>query len=315
MLPRNVVWLVSIGVLLFGSGCTKKFTVAAPKTSAMPYEPGEGPANLAVGTSDARPGGGVPFSTGRLRVVLINMEDPVGFLSTNLEKELKALGIDATVGKGLSQGGPRLEITVFHTRNWRSSGFSPYWAIWTFSANYKNAGESSKIAAFYKTGKTPVMSFKEVEEPCYNWPVSLLVKEVAAKINQQTFNLKMSDAKVNELIAATSGEAEADTFMKVFELGFTNNPLAVPHLLKMTKHESPVIQTAAISAIGILRVADQVPYLKMLAESSEEFVKAMSLKALGDIGTPEAISYLKSVKGSDAYTKHKMVKEVIDLYL
>lgn len=83
--------------------------------------------------------------------------------------------------------------------------------------------------------------------------------------------------------------------MDVYQLGFSNNKLAIPELVKLTKHSSEYIRLAAISSLGIMRAVDQFDLLVRLYQNKGGLWqdRAMALKAIGDLGTPESHAYLQ----------------------
>lgn len=80
---------------------------------------------------------------------------------------------------------------------------SPYYTFSIFRGVLVYEGSDYPIGAYFKNGKVPVWAFREVEEPTYNIPVSLLVKEIATKINSAVFQARASDAEVSRLVKRT----------------------------------------------------------------------------------------------------------------
>jgi len=89
-------------------------------------------------------------------------------------------------------------------KNHRSSGYSPFVTFTLLSADVETPNGKERIAVYIRRAKVPVWSFAEVIDPTFNQPLSLMVKEFSAKISALLFNHKISDSKVEELIAKTS---------------------------------------------------------------------------------------------------------------
>lgn len=200
----------------------------------------------------------------------------------------------------------------------RTSGFSPYHTFTTFSADLSTGGSARRITAYFKNSKVPVWAFSEVERPCYQIPVEVVVKEIAAKINAHVFGRVTPSETVSKLVAAIPkgpADAASEAYLKVLELGYTNNRAAVAPLVQLTNHEETLMRAAAISALGMLGAADQLPLLqKIYSDSeSESLDKAMALKAIGDLDTPDARDFVSRVKRSTDYN-NELIREVADLY-
>jgi hypothetical protein len=262
---------------------------------------------------DQRSGEDKPLSTGTLPVVLVNMENEIFFLGTNLENALNSRGINLQYSSE-ADAGLLLNVKKYRIRNLRTSGFSPYWTFTTFAGDLKLNGESHRVVFYFKRGKVPIMAFREVEDPCYNVPVSLMVKEIATKINRFHFGLQASEDKITALVDDINNRFDEFSFLKVLELGYTNNQAAIEPLLRLTSHEDSMVRVCATCSLGVLGAVDQFDFLKELYNTKENIEKTMALKAIGDLGTPEAIDFIQSVKSSSDY-QDLMIREVVDLFI
>ena len=104
------------------------------------------------------------------------------------------------------------------------------------------------------------------------------------------------------------------THFKVLELGYTNNPAAIPHLVELTAHNDSMVRATAISGLGILRATGEYPLLKRSYEEGRDTVKFMALKSIGDLDTQESREFIASVAQSSDYTGNAMIREIVDLY-
>ena len=241
------------------------------------------------------------------------MEDEIFFLGTNLEAALISRGINLHYSSD-ADGGLVLDVDKYRIRNLRTTGFSPYWTFTTFAGDLKQNGDSRRVVFYFKRGKVPVWAFREVEDPCYNVPVSLMVKEIASKINRYYFGLQASDDKIKSLVDDINNQFDEFSFLKVLELGYTNNPAAIESLVALTHHQDSMVRVCATCSLGVLGAVDQFDYLKELYNTKKNIEKTMALKAIGDLGTPEALDFIQSVKVSSDY-KDNMIREVVDLFI
>lgn len=301
--------------LLTASGCTKTFNVrpVQPPWTGLEATPQPGAASL--GIRDARPPHGKPLNDGTLRVVLRGMGDELDYLAENLASALRAQGIAVTRGDGGSAD-VVLDVRTFRIRNLRTSGYSPYHSFTTFAADLHHGGRTSRITAYFKGSKTPVWSFHEIERPCYQIPIEAVVREIAAKINGHVFGRRAGDDRVRALAAAVSNrpsDSGTEEYLKVLELGYTNNPAAIAPLVALTARKETLMRAAAVSSLGTLQATGELELLRQIYADNTHVVKAMAIKSIGDLGTPEARAFLDQVRASKDY-REPTLKEVIDLY-
>lgn len=307
---RSSVICLALSMLLL-AGCSKSFNVAAPVPSSVGYsDPTE--EKVVFILEDSRSSEDKQFSVGTLTAYL-DINDEVTFLKRNLEEELKIRGVH--IGKeGAENHLMNLKIHKYRIRNHRTSGFSPYYTFMTFSADLYDGNQKHRITSYFKNGKVPVWAFREVEHPCYNVPISLMIKEVASKVNRYSMKYIAPDDEVKRLSREIHTEYDQKyVYMKVLELGYTNNPKAIPLLLELAGHEDTMVQSCAVSALGMLQAKEQLPFLMEYYREHENTQKFMALKAIGDMDTEASNAFLNSVKNSEEY-EEEMIKEVVDLY-
>ena len=298
----------------------KSFSIDDPESSNQQYQSGTSAPSESIRITDARTEDGKAFSKGTLDITLTEDDgeiELISFLTEHLQTELSARGLNATIADG---GDILLEIERAQMLNHRTSSFSPYVTLTTFGANLKDGNDNYKIGVFIRRAKVPVWSFDEVIEPTINQPLELLVNEVAAKINALIFGQSISDEQVDKLagrISATDDENFA--YQEVYQLGFGNNPAAIPYLIKFSKDNREYVRQASISSLGILQATNQVNYLISIAKSKSSWSdRAMALKALGDLGTTESLGYLAEIRAQskDQTTRGALWdNSIIDLYL
>lgn len=309
---RRLSYLSIVFFLIPVFGCTKTFYIKTPAPSSIIYDQKFQEVTI-LKINDQRIGEDKKISAGTLSVVLKNMENEMSFLGNNIEKALRSRGINL---KYKNENGKKLLLNIhkYRIRNLRTTGFSPYWTFTTFSGDLIINGKSQKITFYFKIGKVPVWAFSEVEEPCYNVPVSLMVKEIASKINRYYFGLQAPSDKINLLLDDINNNFNEFSFLKVLELGYTNNRDAIDPLIKLTNHKDSMVRVCAISSLGVLGAVEKFDFLKNVYNTTESIEKSMALKSIGDIDTSQAIEFMKFVKESSDY-QDKMIREVVDLYI
>lgn len=309
---RRLSYLSIVFFLIPVFGCTKTFYIKTPAPSSIIYDQKYQEVTI-LKINDQRIGEDKKISAGTLSVVLKNMENEMSFLGNNIEKALRSRGINL---KYKNENGKKLLLNIhkYRIRNLRTTGFSPYWTFTTFSGDLIINGKSQKITFYFKIGKVPVWAFSEVEEPCYNVPVSLMVKEIASKINRYYFGLQAPSDKINLLLDDINNNFNEFSFLKVLELGYTNNRDAIDPLIKLTNHKDSMVRVCAISSLGVLGAVEKFDFLKNVYNTTESIEKSMALKSIGDLDTSQAIEFMKFVKESSDY-QDKMIREVVDLYI
>ena len=144
-----------------------------------------------------------------------------------------------------------------------------------------------------------------------------MVKDIVAKLNLYYFKRSASNETVKKLVESISTEnadAASEQYLKVLELGYINNPMAIEPLVRLTSHKETIMREAAISALGILGAKDQFPLLKGIYETKNKIDKSMALKSIGDLDIPVAREFINQVKRSKAYSDDETIREVADLY-
>jgi len=257
----------------------------------------------------------------RITINIGNVSDPIAWFADSLQKEFTARGIPVRVTAEPSAPGstdPELVIDTYQVVSYRRSGFHPYVAYHSFAGILQAPKGDNKLVAYFLYGKVPVWSMDEVQQPCFDLPESVLIKEVAAKINRFALHYSMSDRQVEELagtIQEQISSGSADTYLTVLDLGESNNPKAMSHLKKLADNDDLLIRASAISAIGMLGGEGQFDFLKEKYEKCQDIDRFMAIKSIGDIGTPEALNFLKKAQEDPMYTEDYGFKFATELYL
>lgn len=311
--------------LLSGCAVNMKVAIHDPLPSKVSYDKTKPAAPVALNFKDEQSQDDkTKFFTGPFPMNVTYDDKPFDatpWVATHTVKEMAARGLPVTMGNG---SGTTVAVKRVHLQAHRASGFAPFVTFTSLRADVDTANGPQRVTAYVKRGKVPVWSFDEVIEPTFNEPLALLTKELAAKLNQQLFGQVVGDEQVKSLIAKVEKEAATnnDSYLDVYQLGYSNNPLAVSALVKLTSHTNEYVRLAAISSLGILKANDQFTFLTGLYENSTGLWqdRAMALKAIGDLGSAQSRAYMQKEKdkaGAEKPTTKEQIwnKQIIDLYI
>lgn len=325
---RQCFYLVLAIILI--SGCGLSFTVKDPVPSNVGYSAQNIPPTVLT-IVDERTGIDAIFIPAQIGVgnkmqetsllKLENIADPIAYFAAHLEKELnnRQIPVKCVVAKNPSAG-MTLIIKRYQIASIRATGFSPWETMHVFSATLIAGSQNKIIKSYFYNGKVPVWSMNEILEPCFNIPISIMIKDIASKINQAAFHLQSSDQKVKTFTADINTKIAANDFTdfwKVLELGYTNNPAAVEPLKRYARMGDEFFKSCAISSIGTLGATQEVAFLKKCyADAAASFNdRYLAVKALGDLATPEALKTIETIKRDPLYEREGGLRYAVDLYL
>lgn len=315
---------ISLAVLT-GCAVNMPVPVTAPVPSTVAYSKGNALQPLTLAFKDEQSDADkAKVLTGTIPMNPMSNDKPlegVNWLAEHTVKEMVARGLPVALAQ---QGGNATNIRVkrVHIENYRANGFSPFITFTSVRADVETPQGTRRVTAYVKRAKVPVWSFDEVIEPTFNAPLSLITKELAAKLNQQFFNQAVSNEEVSRLVARINQDSatRADAYLDVYQLGFGNNPAAIPELVKLASSPSEYVRLAALSSLGILKAQGQLDFLIGRFEARDGIWqdRAMALKAIGDLDTAESRDYLKKQQArfnSGTDKEALWTKEIINLYL
>lgn len=304
------------------TGCSLKYAVDDPPAPGFTYQNVD-KKPIVMKVVDQRDS--VKYMVGisglqRVDLALENVDDPVGWLSKGLVKEFNARGVPLQLAAKDSSTPADLTITVkkYQLINHRASGFSAWESYNVFLGQVTMGTKTCTIPSFFFNSKVPAWSMDEIRKPCVSDPMSVVVKDVAAKINKCLFNYGAGDADVQRLAAAVANAVATDSNSACFlltDLGSTNNPAAMPTLKKFAEHDDSFVHNCAVGAIGTLGAQGQFEFLKGRFEGYAGNDKVMPLKAIGDIGGSQADDFLRQVQSSKLYDDENGIRYCTDLYL
>ena len=319
LFPRFL--LIAMVMFVF-TGCGLKYTIKDPVVSTFKYD--KGPKQTVVlQVIDQRSVMAFHDKLGGLSHVSIELENianPVAWLSQSLEKEFAARDVPVQVVYGDVKNPADFVLTVkkFQIVSRRMTGFSPWESYHSFRGEVTSGGKTTELRAYFFNAKMPIMIMHEIEEPCFNMPLSLLVKEIASKINTIALNYSVGNALIMDISDHAAEKAKSnneDTCFLLYELGGSNNPDAMKSLVTFSDNDDRFIRACALSAMGTLGARDQFDFLQKKYLQYEEIDKYMALKSIGDIGTPQAMDFVRKAKSDPLYDKEMAFKYVVDLYL
>jgi hypothetical protein len=314
-------------VLATLSGCAVNMQVPVkdPVHSTVAYQKNGAPLQpVGLSVEDAREGKNKEqVLTGLIPMNMTYQDKPfdaVSWIAGQTAREMTARGLPVNVAPA-GHPGTKLSFKRISIENHRANGFAPFVTFTSLRADVDTPQGVQRLTAYVKRAKVPVWSFDEVIDPTFNAPLDVLTKELAAKLNQQLFKQSVDDAQVKALIEKINRDIALDTaWLDVYQLGFSNNPLAIPELVKLSSNQSEYVRLAALSSLGILKATAQMPFLIERYESRTGIWqdRAMALKAIGDMGTPESRAYLEKQmerfkSGEDK--ESRWTREIIALYL
>lgn len=306
----------------FISGCSLKYAIDEPVVSRFSYQNVD-KKPLVMKVVDQR-GDSKKFSPGisglkKIDILLENVNDPVAWLSTGIEKEFAARGVPLKIaGQDAGQlSDMTLTVRKYEVVNHRASGFSAWESYHVFLGQLSIGDKTCTIPAYFFNSKLPVWSMDEVRQPCLNIPMSIMVKEIVSKINRCAFNYAASDEEVSRMAADALAKVKPDTefaCMPSIELGSTNNLLAIKTLEKLAEEKDSFVKTCAVTAMGILGAQDQFDYLVGKYTQFTDNDKVIPLKVIGDIGTDKALAFVRKIKNDKIYEDENGVRYCVDLY-
>ncbi|OGQ94369.1 MAG: hypothetical protein A2521_09865 [Deltaproteobacteria bacterium RIFOXYD12_FULL_57_12] len=256
-----------------------------------------------------------------LDIKIGNVNDPIAWLAESLNNEFRNRGISIKINnKDDNVASPDIVLTInkYQIVSSRTSGFHPYVAYHSFSGKLQNNELNSMVIAYFLYGKTPIWSMGEIQAPCFDMPMSILVKEIAAKINRISLHYSLSDQQLENLNIQVEEKikmAAPDAYLSVLDLGASNNPKAMDYLVRLADADDTLIRACALSAIGMLGADGKLDFLKGKYAQYVDIDRFMALKSIGDIGTPEAIDFIKNARQDPQYDNDNGFKFCVDLYL
>jgi len=329
VVEENAMKLRSLGLILLMvmsvillSGCGLNYKISDPIVSEIKYD-NSGNKQVLIRIEDARTNKEFHLRTANLKRVNIkleNVENPIKWLSQSLNNEFAARGIPVGIVDKESPTKADLVLTVkkYEIVSRRVSGFSPWITTHSFLGELQAEDKTCEIPAFFYGGKVPVWSMDEILSPCFNNPMSVVVKEIASKINRCTLGYSLSNRKVEQLAITAKqrvGAGTKDSYLSVLELGGSNNPSAMKALIDLSDNSDYLIKGVALSSIGTLGAENEFDFLKQKYAQSTGLGKFMALKSIGDIGSDEAMSFYRQVKTGSDYKNSNGIKHCVDLYL
>jgi hypothetical protein len=254
------------------------------------------------------------------QIDLTNAEKPIEWFSQALEKEFAARDIPVKIADKNSTATPDLVLTIkrYQITSRLVAWLTPWETYHTFMGELAAGGKTYSVRSYFFNGKTYGGALKEIEDACFNTPMSIMVKDVASKINRYALQYSVSDEKLKEIQGRAEKKIKAldeDAYRPVLELGNSNNPGAVKALLVFAATEDRFTRACALSGIGALGAQDQVGFLKKKYAEYSGIDKMMALKSIGDLDTPEAIDFIRRAKDDPLYKSEQAFKYAVDVYL
>lgn len=253
--------------------------------------------------------------------------DPPYFLAVATQRELASRGLPVTIGFG-GDALPRIHLRRFRVRGYRDKSVlqgDELVARVLLSADLETASGRKRIGV-YTAGSAGAGLEQIVGDP-----LSLAVKEFAAKLANELGGYRSNDQTVDEISGMVA------SYQNIYALGFTNNPAAIPRVTElaraaaMTVAGEPLMSStrgparqaliASLASLGTLRATEEFPRLRGVYENRNLGWRPRSIaaKSIGDLGTSEALDYLSAQIASGtispASERGGLLAQVIELYL
>jgi len=317
-LGRAVAFVSSCALL---AGCSVTIPITRPTPSGPAFnDPSARAATLAV--LDERTGSETTFNvlTGGLsgaKVSLEGIDSPIAYLADNLGKEFASRGYPVKVITDKSAPSDlQLHVKRYRIVSRRTNAYTPWEAMHQFSGVLTSGNRSRTIYAYFYNGKVPVWSMKDIYEPCFDTPSSILVKDIASKVNHAMLGFKSSNAVVTQLSQKAAPKENQDNgpLWEIIQLGGTNNPTAMEVLKHYTGHKDEFVRACAFSAIGMLGPEKELAFLKERYAALKSMDKYMALSAIGDAGDSDSLAFVKGQSTNKLYSDEPGMQYVVDLY-
>jgi hypothetical protein len=255
-----------------------------------------------------------------IKVTLVNVEDPMKWLAISLGKEFEARGIPVEV-IGEKQPNPAdmtLTVKTYQIISHRMTGFSPWETYHSFRGELTAENRATTIIAYFANGHVPKWSMGELERPCFDWPMSIVVKDIASKINQCILGYHAGNDQVDKINARITEKLAGDSeeaCLPAIELGATNNLNGLPILVKLADHKDQFVRACSLSAIGTLGAKDKLDFLINKFSKYDYVDRFMALKSIGDIGTADAVDFIRKSRNDPQYKDENGFLYFVSLYL
>jgi hypothetical protein len=321
MPQKRLLFLLAALLPILSVGCSHTVSYQAPSPSERQLLGGS-TRQATLKVVDKRTGEDTVFhqkiaNLAKANVTVEGFENPIATLAKSLGEEFAGRGYPVIVtADPAAVADVELAVERFGIVSRRVSGFSPWEAMHQFRGVVTVGERKQTIHAYFFNGKVPVWSISEIDESCFHMPQSILVKDIASKVNRAAFRFTADDAKVTALTAkaATKDEVNDGPFVELIQLGSTNNRSAMPILKKYADHKDRFARACALSAIGMLDPAAEIDFLKDRYAKYTDMDKFMALKAIGDAEDKPAIDFVKSQRTNPLFEKEAGFKYCVTLY-
>lgn len=246
--------------------------------------------------------------------------DPPAFLAKHVSAALSARGLPLELSQG-SASELKLDLHTFMIQNHQANQWAPFWTSTLISADLVTPTGTRRIGVFVRRGKSAVMGFGGAAEVTIAQPLEVAVNELASKLANQLYGYRAPDREVQSLLADLNKPRTDRSWLFVYALGFTNNPLAVAPCAGLVGDSSEYVRLAAISSLGTLGAADQLPLLERIyatQDNSRWQERAMALKSIGDLDTEASRAFIAKelpILRSAPDSRTFWLSEVLDLYV
>jgi len=316
----RIAWVAAAALSFTGCVSSIQVPMSKPVPTGTAYADGSGP-KATLRLADARGDEAAKFHVttaglAKLPAMTDGLE-PMAFLAKNLEAEFAARGYPVTVTTDpAAKADMVLEVQRYRIVHRRVSGWTPWECMNEFRGTLSSGDRKFPILAYFFNGKVPVWSVGEVWGPCVDIPQSILVKEIASKINRNLLKFKAGDAAVDAIAqrAAPKATQNDGPYMELIELAGTNNPKAMEAIKRYAGSKDEFLNAVALDAIGILGPEPELAYLKAQYGGLKGMDRFMALKAIGDAGDEASLAFVAAQSKEKLYKDEAGFSYLVDLY-
>jgi hypothetical protein len=247
-----------------------------------------------------------------LNFKLSGIEAPVAYLAESLGAEFAARGYPVTVVTDpTAPADAELRVTRFRIIS-RRGYFTE--VAHQFRGVLTSGSREQPILAYFFDSKASMGESSRRE--LFTQQESILVREIASKVNRAAFGFRSGDEVVARLLERAKPKERQDDgpFWEILELAGTNNPAAMEPLRKYVASPDEFVRMVALDAIGILGPQGQREFLESRFAVLDSKDKFMALKAIGDAGDEDSLQFVRKQAGSPLYEGEAGFQHLVDLY-
>jgi len=326
-LKKNAKAVFIAVAMLISVGCTPTYMVKKPHVSPIKYRR-DGAIHITFndnrsGIDTLNPAGIFGLNDSSLRFE--GFDDDFKYLEDNVVEQLVARGFEVNTRE--TQNTVNICVDRFQLLNTRGNSYSPWESFLYFKGRMRSRSETDTISLYFYNRRVPIFTMKEITEPCINIPLTILVANIADRINRFTVNYSSSDVEVvalSDSCRTALDQLPYGPYRDILALGSTNNTAAIDSL-KNIGSAARLDFSKAVAAIAVAQI-DSDNTLDYLMERYRYFTekdtshrykltKTMLLSAIAQKDDSRGNQFLSDLRSSAEYKELIGLKKCVDFYL